>query len=360
MKKRDPCILVGYSTQSKGYRVYNKRIILIVESIHINFDENKDLSKASDYDNSGPCPNYKRLLIITVPNSKLMNTAMNLQVQSNQSVSKSSSLFDNSKQQDTQPTAELITPTRNVNVEENNTNQAADTQFVPYEFFNPFYTPVQEVIESSSHHPLEQVRGNPSKPVQTRRQLATDPEMCMFALTVSTTESKNIKEAMADHAWIEEEVYVAQPVGFVDPDHPEKVYRLRKALYGLKQAPRAWYDELSNFLMSKGFTKDADHARCLDTRKSTSEGIQFLGEKLVSWMSKKYQDYQDKYCQGRLLGSFQDDAKYDHVGQDTRSQDGQYDKDKQGKDLKILELKTKSKTMTKAQDQRSHSMKEQA
>ncbi|GJQ95293.1 DEAD-box ATP-dependent RNA helicase 20 [Tanacetum coccineum] len=38
---------------------------------------------------------------------------------------------------------------------------------------------------------------------------------------------------------LKEEVYVAQPDGFVDPDHPEKVYRLRKALYGLKQAPRA-------------------------------------------------------------------------------------------------------------------------
>ncbi|GJX64531.1 retrovirus-related pol polyprotein from transposon TNT 1-94 [Tanacetum coccineum] len=54
---------------------------------------------------------------------------------------------------------------------------------------------------------------------------------------------------------LKEEVYVAQPDGFVDPDHPEKVYHLRKALYGLKQASRAWYDELSNFLMSKGFTK---------------------------------------------------------------------------------------------------------
>nr|GFA05238.1 retrovirus-related Pol polyprotein from transposon TNT 1-94 [Tanacetum cinerariifolium] len=39
---------------------------------------------------------------------------------------------------------------------------------------------------------------------------------------------------------LKEEVYVSQPAGFVDPDHPEKVYRLRKALYGLKQAPRAW------------------------------------------------------------------------------------------------------------------------
>nr|GEY69943.1 retrovirus-related Pol polyprotein from transposon TNT 1-94 [Tanacetum cinerariifolium] len=54
---------------------------------------------------------------------------------------------------------------------------------------------------------------------------------------------------------LKEVVYVAQPGRFVNPDHPEKVYRLRKALYGLKQAPRAWYDELSKFLTSKGFTK---------------------------------------------------------------------------------------------------------
>nr|GFC24152.1 retrovirus-related Pol polyprotein from transposon TNT 1-94 [Tanacetum cinerariifolium] len=54
---------------------------------------------------------------------------------------------------------------------------------------------------------------------------------------------------------LKEEVYVAQPDGFVYPDHPEKVYRLRKALYGLKQAPRAWYDKLSKFLTLKGFTK---------------------------------------------------------------------------------------------------------
>nr|GFD20470.1 Gag-Pol polyprotein [Tanacetum cinerariifolium] len=53
---------------------------------------------------------------------------------------------------------------------------------------------------------------------------------------------------------LKEEVYINQPDGFVDPYHPDKVYRLKKALYGLKQAPRAWYDELSKFLLSKGFT----------------------------------------------------------------------------------------------------------
>nr|GEZ94113.1 hypothetical protein [Tanacetum cinerariifolium] len=203
-------------------------------------------------------------------------------------------------------------------------------------------------------HPLEQVIGNPSQSVRTRRQLKSDGEMCMFALTVSRTEPKKIKEAMADSAWIEsitrrqlesngemcmfaltvsrtepknikeamadsawiesmqeelhqfnrleegvdfeesfapvarleavrlfityavhksftvyqmdiktaflygplnEEVYVNQPDGFVDPYHPDQVYRLKKALYGLKQAPRAWYDELSKFLLSKGFSK---------------------------------------------------------------------------------------------------------
>ncbi|GJR26856.1 retrovirus-related pol polyprotein from transposon TNT 1-94 [Tanacetum coccineum] len=55
-EKWDSCILVRYSTQLKGYKVYNKRTRLIVESIHINFDEIKELYKASDYDNSGLAP----------------------------------------------------------------------------------------------------------------------------------------------------------------------------------------------------------------------------------------------------------------------------------------------------------------
>ncbi|GJW54926.1 ribonuclease H-like domain-containing protein [Tanacetum coccineum] len=274
-----------------------------------------------------------------------------------------------------------------------------------------FYQPHDSEYRWTKDHLLSQVYGNPLKPVQTRRQLATDPEMCMFAIT---EEGIDFEESFAPVACLEaiwifiayvahesfpiyqmdvktaflngplkEEVYVEQPGGFVDLDSSKNVYRLRKALYGLKQALRAWYDELSNFLMSKGFTKgqsigtpmatkpkldadlsgepvdqtdyhskigslmyltssrpdivqavcycaryqarptekhlkevkrifrylrgtinmglwypkdfgfeltaflDADHAGCIDTRKSTSGGIQFLGDKLVSWMSKK-------------------------------------------------------------------------
>ncbi|GJY05625.1 retrovirus-related pol polyprotein from transposon TNT 1-94, partial [Tanacetum coccineum] len=54
---------------------------------------------------------------------------------------------------------------------------------------------------------------------------------------------------------LREEVYVSQPNGFVDPDNPNHVYKLKKALYGLKQAPRAWYDMLSSFLISQDFSK---------------------------------------------------------------------------------------------------------
>nr|GEZ74001.1 Gag-Pol polyprotein [Tanacetum cinerariifolium] len=94
------------------------------------------------------------------------------------------------------------------------------------EFINIFSTPVQDKGETSSRHvdssnmhtfyqrypsekrwtkdhPLEQVIGNPSQSVRTRRQLESDAKMCMLALTVSRTEPKNIKEAMADSAWIE-------------------------------------------------------------------------------------------------------------------------------------------------------------
>ncbi|GJU53679.1 copia protein [Tanacetum coccineum] len=96
---------------------------------------------------------------------------------------------------------------------------------------------------------------------------------------------------------LNEEVYVCQLEGFVDPDHPTHVYRLKKALYVLKQDPRAWYNTLLRFLLenkfSKGvvdptlFTRKIGKHILLDTRRSTPGSAQFLRDKLVSWSSKK-------------------------------------------------------------------------
>ncbi|GKC59579.1 retrovirus-related pol polyprotein from transposon TNT 1-94 [Tanacetum coccineum] len=144
---------------------------------------------------------------------------------------------------------------------------------------------------------------------------------------------------------LREAVYVSQPDGFVDQDNPNHVYKLKKDLYGLKQAPRTWYDLLSKFLLSQEFSKgtvdptlfiriqskdillakptekhlhvvkrifnylrgtvnrglwylkdssialtayaDTDHAGCQDTRQSTFGSMQLLGDRLVSWSSKR-------------------------------------------------------------------------
>ncbi|KAJ9544412.1 hypothetical protein OSB04_024119 [Centaurea solstitialis] len=54
---------------------------------------------------------------------------------------------------------------------------------------------------------------------------------------------------------LQEEVYVEEPEGFVDPKYPNHVCVLDKALYGLKQAPRAWYETLTDYLLGVGYKK---------------------------------------------------------------------------------------------------------
>ncbi|GKA02708.1 retrovirus-related pol polyprotein from transposon TNT 1-94 [Tanacetum coccineum] len=189
-EKGDPCILVGYSTQSKGYRIYNMRTQLIVESIHLRFDEIKEMSETSvDNDISG--------LVLQVS---------------------SSSPIDSSKQQDTPPTTNnqssivSITPTINVHADENNDNQEEDTQEEGIDFKESF-APVARLEAVRIYITYAAHKSFPINQMDVKTALLNGP--------------------------LKEEVYVAQPDGFIDPDHPEKVYRLRKALYGLKQALRA-------------------------------------------------------------------------------------------------------------------------
>nr|GEW67728.1 retrovirus-related Pol polyprotein from transposon TNT 1-94 [Tanacetum cinerariifolium] len=163
----------------------------------------------------------------------------------------------------------------------------------------------------SKDYPLDNIIGNPSRPVSTKKQLVTDALWWFYNSILSKVKPKNFKsaitedcrfQAMQDDIYefdqlqesfapvtrieairifianatsknmtiyqmdvktaflngkLNEEVYVSQPEGFVDPDHPTHVYRLKNALYVLKQAPRAWYDTLSWFLLNNNFSNGA-------------------------------------------------------------------------------------------------------
>nr|GEY76477.1 hypothetical protein [Tanacetum cinerariifolium] len=95
---------------------------------------------------------------------------------------------------------------------------------------------------------------------------------------------------------IEEEVYVCQPTGFEDTDHPDKVYKVVKALYGLHQAPRAWYETLATYLLENGFHKGQigqtlfikKQKRDILLVKQKEDGIFINQDKYVAEILKKF------------------------------------------------------------------------
>nr|GFD49708.1 hypothetical protein [Tanacetum cinerariifolium] len=93
-----------------------------------------------------------------------------------------------------------------VNPFANSSTSAAESsshQNVDPSNMHTFYQPYPHEFQWTKDHPLEQVIGEPSRPVWTKNQLRSDGDMCMYALTVSTVEPKNVKEAMTDPAWID-------------------------------------------------------------------------------------------------------------------------------------------------------------
>nr|GEV49632.1 Gag-Pol polyprotein [Tanacetum cinerariifolium] len=220
----DADLEVAFRKSTCFVRDFQGKDLLTIESIHLRFDEIKEMSEmsvdnntlslvlkrqmASDYDNSGPAPQLQNVY----------------------------------------PSADTTTPSQQeldllFDPLYNEFFTAADTQFQQDEFINPF-------CRSNKKDKDQTVIRNKAR---------------IVAKGYAQEEGIGFEELFAPaflSGLLKEEIYVAQPDGFVNPDHPKKVYRLKKALYGLKQAPRALYDELSNFLMSKGFTKDIVQAVC--------------------------------------------------------------------------------------------------
>nr|GFA61823.1 hypothetical protein [Tanacetum cinerariifolium] len=81
--------------------------------------------------------------------------------------------------------------------------ESSSSLYVDPSNMHTFYRPYPHEYQWTKDHPLEQLIREPSRPVFTRNQLRSDGDMCMYALTVSMMEPKNVTEAMTDPAWIE-------------------------------------------------------------------------------------------------------------------------------------------------------------
>nr|GEW17844.1 hypothetical protein [Tanacetum cinerariifolium] len=258
--KSDIGFFIGYSADSCAYKVNNRRTKKIIKIMNVTFDE----LSAMDFKQSSLKPELQTYTAPTPTNSS--SQATNIPI--------------------TSPNVdELETQQQHVQQQNNQASLQPETvaDNVPNDMFdgNTFVSPFATSSTSTKDHPLEQVIREPSRPILTRNQLQSDGDMCMYALMVSTIKPKNVKEVMTDPALIEsiqeellqfkrldmdvktaflhgtlkEEVYVCQPKGFIDADHPSHVYKLKKALYGLKQALKAWrFDD--NILVVQVYVDD--------------------------------------------------------------------------------------------------------
>ncbi|GJX58173.1 retrovirus-related pol polyprotein from transposon TNT 1-94, partial [Tanacetum coccineum] len=365
--KADIRIFVGYAPSRKGYRVYNKRTHRIMETIHVTFDElhqtmapvhissgPEPMSMTPGQLNSGLAPTHVHATTYVPPTDKELEilfqpmfdeyfevtrvdepvpsaTAVNAHVvPPGTSVSTTfaqdapSTSFSPSSSgiqppviqhdvavgptiEDTPITQATLHPSNNPVTGEPSSAQSSSGD-VSIAEPNQANQPPAHLRKWSKDHPLDNIVGNPSHPVSTRKQLASDALWCCFHTKLSKVEPKNFKMVVIKDCWfqamqdeihefdrievwelvprlvyvmvitlkwiykvkldeygdvlkiklnLQEEVFVSQPKGFEDPEHSTHVYRLKKALYGLKQAPRAWYDTLSKFLMATNFFKGA-------------------------------------------------------------------------------------------------------
>nr|GEW21950.1 hypothetical protein [Tanacetum cinerariifolium] len=300
-EKGDACIFVGYFTQSIAYRVFNKRTRVIVETIPVNFDELPHME--SDHVSSDPRPECQRTAlehdrlspslqcqenITQADKTVIMSNELDLLFSlmfdelingSSQVVSKSfvvtTADAPNQRQQHTTPLNNLSTTDPTFRTSRRLESDGEMCMFALTKELHQFdRLDVWELVD----RPLctnvinikwlwKNKRDEENTVIQNKSRLVAkgyaQKEGVDFEESftpIARLEAVRLFIAYAAHKSftlyhmdvkttflygpLKEEVYVNQPDGFVDPYHPDKVYRLKKALYGLKQAPRACGDIL--------------------------------------------------------------------------------------------------------------------
>nr|GEY29053.1 reverse transcriptase domain-containing protein [Tanacetum cinerariifolium] len=395
--KGDIGFFIGYLADSYAYRVYNRWTKKIIETMNVSFDELSVMA----FEQRSSKPRLQSMTSRHISSGLDLTYAPSTITTQQPSEGKLDLLFEAMYDDylGGQPSAasRTVPPAQEPQVRQSSTTSTTIADTAPIQQTHPLLQQISQLLHRmltslihmlwsmAIHHPLEKVIGEPSRPVLTRNQLRSDGDMCMYALSVSTIEPKNVKEAMTDPAWkdsMQEEllqfkrldVYVDDIIfGSTHPRHIQLFFDLMKSRFEMSMmgemtfflglqankspcgifinqskyvleilyqyemescdpvgTPMEIKDKLDldhnetpvdatkyhsmigalMYLMSSrpdidygfGLTRfsDADYAGCKDTFKSTSGGAQFLGEKLVSWSSKK-QDYRFNY-QVRRLG----------------------------------------------------------
>nr|GEU32645.1 retrovirus-related Pol polyprotein from transposon TNT 1-94 [Tanacetum cinerariifolium] len=277
-------IFVGYAPSRKGYGIYNKRTRRIMETIHVQFDELTE-PMALVHLSTGPTPIFltsEQIIQVSFNSTGTPSfTTIDPDAPSSSILPSSSALQSPSLHQGVAAESTLI--------EDNLVAPVDNTPFVNVFALEPSFdassygdvsSTESTYVSQTLHHLIPQpdwvmiialkwiykvkldeygdVLKNKARLVAKgyRQEEGIDLKesfvlvarieaICIF---IANAASKNMTIYQMDvktaflNGELKEEVYVSQSEGFVDPDHPTHVYRLKKALYGLKQAPRAWMD----------------------------------------------------------------------------------------------------------------------
>ncbi|GJT96642.1 uncharacterized mitochondrial protein-like protein [Tanacetum coccineum] len=320
----DEGFFVGYSLNSKAFRVFNSRTMIVEENLHIRFSENipnvigtqsngftdpksshddgsksssndgkkvdEDPRKDSECNNQEKEDNVNSTNTVNVAGTNEVNaiggkTSIKLLVDPNMPALEDYRVFDFSRDdEDDGAEADM-----------NNLDTTIQVSHIP-------------TIRIYKDHPFEQVIRDLQLATQTRKMSKNlkehgfvstiqqrtnhkDLQNCLFACFLSQEEPKKI----------EEEVYVCQPPGFEDPNFPDRVYKVEKALYGLHQAPRAWYETLSTYLLDNGFQRGKiDKTLFIKRHKGDILLVQVYVDDIIFSLTKKQKKdgifiSQDKY-----------------------------------------------------------------
>ena len=307
--KSDEAIFIGYSLTSKAYRVFNKRTLVVEESIHVIFDDNILPRKEScdddvgilEHNESGESPKVNDTPTKEETQDPPIEALQDLSIREKEVsyprelnyVKSGEILGDPSKGVTTRSSLKLMNNVAFIScIEPKNINEALKDDFwimAMQEELNQFErSKVWTLVELPSNqstigtkwifrNKLDEDGNIVRNKARLVAQGYTQEEGIDFDETyapVARMEAirmllafacyNNFKLFQMDvksaflNGFISEEVYVEQPPGFKDPKYPNHVFKLSKALYGLKQAPRAWYERLSTFLIEKGFEKGKD------------------------------------------------------------------------------------------------------